>query len=101
MTDYTSIKDKNIALLIWNTEKENDAHIYLGKIIKNGNDFHFVNKSKNWNVALEPTIFERLQEVTEETKNIFLNADLFFSFSISGLPDDSTKGLISTGMTWH
>lgn len=32
--NFDLVKDKNIALLIWDTEKENSANMYLGNIIK-------------------------------------------------------------------
>ena len=38
--------DKSIALLVWNTEVENDAHVYLGRIKKEGEEFVFFNDEK-------------------------------------------------------
>ena len=38
-----NLQDKQIALLIWNTEKEDDAHIYIGKIAQIETGYYFVN----------------------------------------------------------
>ena len=93
--------DKSIALLVWNTEVENDAHVYLGRIKKEGGEFVFFNDEKGWCISLDSEKFERLRVVTAELKEMFLNADYFFSFSMSGLPDDPGRDLRPTGMRWH
>ena len=99
--DYSSVRNKQIALLVWNTEKEYDAHVYLGKIVKTSDGFHFKNKSKKWDVLVEPEQLHRLKEVTDDLKEILLKADLYFSFSIAGLPEDSNNDFVLTGMKWH
>jgi hypothetical protein len=99
--DYKQLKTKSIALLIWNTEKENDAHVYIGEIIKEEACFHFINKSKGWRVSLDDEKMERLKEVTEDMKEIFLGADYFISLSIAALPNDDNQGFIPTGIKWH
>jgi hypothetical protein len=98
MLDYA---DKKIAIIIWNTEKEDDAHVYLGIIELIDGEFFFRNKAKGWNIQLDDEKLERLKPVTEDIKSTLLGADLFFSFSMSGIPDDSTDEFIFTGIKWH
>jgi hypothetical protein len=93
--------DSSIALLIWNTEVENDAHVCLGRIKEIEGEFAFVNEQKGWRVSLDNEKIERLRPVTAELKEVFLEADNFFSFSMAGLPDDPDQNFEFTGMKWH
>jgi len=101
MIEYHFLKDRAVALLLWNADKENDAHVYLGEIIMRDGGFHFVNIEKKWDVLLNAQQLERLKEVPEHLKEIFLNADFSFSLSMSGIPEDLKETFISTGMKWH
>lgn len=93
--------DSSIALLIWNTEVENDAHVYLGRIKEIDGEFAYVNEQKGWRISLDDEKIERLRPVTAELKEMFLEADYFFSFSMAGLPDDPEQKFEFTGMKWH
>ncbi len=101
MKSDNTYADNSIALLVWNTKVENDAHVYLGQIKKDGEDFIFVNEQKGWRISLDTEKIERLRPVTADLKDMFLNADYFFSFSMSGLPDDPGQEFRPTGMRWH
>jgi hypothetical protein len=92
---------KSIALLVWNTEVDDDAHVYLGRIRKQGDEIVFLNDEKGWRVSLDAEKLEGLKPVTAELKEMFLNADYFFSVSMRGLPDDPGQGLRPTGLRWH
>ena len=99
--DYNQLKTKSVALLIWNTEKENDAHVYIGAIIKEEAGFHFVNKSQGWKLSLDEEKMQRLEEVTEDMKEVFLGADYFISLSMTTLPNKDNQDFIPTGIKWH
>jgi len=55
MKDYNFIKGKSVALLIWNTGIENDAHIYLGEIIREHDGFISLTNLKNGVLPLTMT----------------------------------------------
>jgi hypothetical protein len=92
---------KSIALLVWNTEVENDAHVYLGRIKKEEEDFVFVNDEKGWRISLDNIKLDRLKSVTSELKEMFLNADCVISLSMRGLPDEPGRDFNPTGIRWH
>lgn len=97
MLDY---RDKKIALIIWNIEKEDDAHVYLGAIEDVKGELFFQNKLKGWNIQLDDEKLRRLKPVTEDIKGALLDADLFFSVSMSGIPAESTNEYTFTGIKW-
>lgn len=37
--DINDLKDKQIALVVWNLDKEEDAHVYVGSLISHGTDY--------------------------------------------------------------
>lgn len=95
-----NLQDKQIALLIWNTEKEDDAHIYIGKIAQIETGYYFVNESKGWNLELDNEQLSRATPVSEDMKDIFLNADYFISLSMRLIGDENTDDYIPTGLKW-
>jgi hypothetical protein len=99
--NYSVIHDKQIALLISNTEKEDDVHIYIGKVVREGTQLIFVNSSQNWRVSLSKAQFGRIMKVTEEVKEIFFPAEYFLPMSITSLPENSNEDFDSTGLKWH
>jgi len=101
MADYSSIKNKSIALLMWNSEKENDAHVYLGEIIQKGQDFYFVNELQKWSLLLDINKLDELREVTPDLKDILSNADLCLQVTIATIPNGSQDEFSPTGMKWH
>jgi hypothetical protein len=96
--DYTN---KSIAILVWNTDLENDAHVYLGRIKKEGQNFVFINGEKGWRISLNADKLKHLKLVIPELKEIFLNAELAIVLSMKGLPDDPQQNLEQTGIKWH
>ena len=101
MADYSLFKNKSTALLVWNTEKEDDAHVYLGEIVQKDEDFYFVNEPQKWSLCLDKDKLDELKEVTEEMKEMLFNADFCLTLTIVSLPDTSKKDYSPTGMKWH
>lgn len=99
--NYSKYENKSIAVLIWNTEKENDAHVYVGKILQVENGFYFSNESKGWQISLDTEQMARIKEVSGEEKEIFLQADYFLPLSMVSLPDDKAGNFENTGLRWH
>ena len=95
-----NLKDKQVALLIWNTEKEDDAHVYVGQIIQSEAGQYFFNESMGWKLDIDDEQISRLTVVSEDMKDIFLNSDYFISLSMGIVPDDKTDGYIPTGLKW-
>jgi hypothetical protein len=98
--DYNFIKDKLVALLIWNADQENDVHVYVGRIILENTKLLFSNESKGWRVNLDEEQFDRLKEVPPDMKDTFLDADYFISLSMTNLPNENNEGFSPTGMNW-
>jgi hypothetical protein len=91
---------RSIALLIWNKEKEDDAHVFLGELEERAEATYFINKAKGWSMRLEPDVLKGMREVPDELKDIFLQADFSITVYISDLPDNEKAGFIDTGMNW-
>ena len=98
--EQINLEDKEIALLIWNTEKENDAHVYLGKLILKGSAHYFINESKGWQLELDSEQLSRMTPVEEDMKEIFLNAEYFIPLSMGLIEDKETDDYIPTGLKW-
>ena len=98
--DYNSIKGKSVSLLIWNTQKENDAHVYLGQIVKESSGLFFINDFKGWRIGLDEEQLSRLKSVSEDMKDTFLGAEYFISLSMADLPDNNKEGFTFTGINW-
>jgi hypothetical protein len=101
MLSFEKIKEKNIALVVWNAEKDDDAHVYLGKIVHSENVYSFRNESRKWNLPLNEQDLDKLKQVPQDLKISLLNADFYFSMSIGSIPDNSKEKFIPTGMQWH
>ena len=101
MEDYKFLRDRKVAMVVTNIEKENDVRVYLGEIVEMESEFHFINKPEDWNVTLELDKLEELEEVPEDLKEMLLNADFYLPMTIGNLPDDSTEGLKKTGLNWE
>ena len=99
--NFEEIKDKTVCLIIWNTEKADDMHVYLGKLFFSNNRYQFINQEKGWRVSLEEEDLSRLKPVTDTLKETLLNADYSFTISRGSLPDSDTDNFQSTGMKWH
>jgi hypothetical protein len=94
------IKDKSIALVLWNNEKEDDVHVFLGKLEMEDGKFNFINQEKVWKVSLNDEQLGRLKAVPEELSTVLLNADYALNMSIGSL-SDSEMATVRTGMKWH
>ncbi len=44
MFDHNAAPNKSIALIVWNTEKKEDVHVYTGGIVNQGDQYYFVNE---------------------------------------------------------
>ena len=96
-----AIERKSIAMIVWNTEKENDVHIYLGKLQNANGKYSFISEEKGWNVSLDEEQLSRLQPVSEDMKEMLSNADYAFSMTMVNLPDTEDKSdLNATGINW-
>ncbi len=96
--EFNWVKDKVVALLLIDKEDDSNMHVYIGRITESGKDFKFINEIKNWNIAIDDRQMERLTEVSEGMKEIFLNADYYISMMVENLPDEQTKDYNFTGL---
>jgi len=93
---------KSIAMIVWNTEKEDDVHVYLGKLQNTNGEYVFINAEKGWRVSLDEEQLSRLQPVTDDLKEMLLNADYALSMSMGNLPEtDGNADYETTGMNWN
>jgi len=100
MIDFDTVKGKDIALVVSNTEKENDVRVFLGEIIQKDNKFYFINESQKWNLTLSREWFNRLKKIPDDLKETLLYADFSFSLSLANLLDSSTEGYQPIGIKW-
>ena len=95
------VKDKGVAMIVWNTQKENDVQVYLGTIQNVDGEYAFINKETGWKVSLDDEQLSRLRPVSEELKKTMLDADYAFSMRMGILPDPDDKGgFKNTGIKW-
>jgi hypothetical protein len=92
---------KSISMIVWNTEKDDDVHVYLGRLHFENNDYWFINQDKGWRVALDEEQLTRLKPVPDDLREILLNADYSLSMTIGDLPDTEKGQHQSTGMNWR
>ena len=92
---------KAIALIIWNTEKEDDVHVYLGRLKFENGEACFINEEKGWRFSLDEEQLSRLRPVDDDLKETLLNADYAISLSMAVLPESGTEGFEKTGMKWE
>ena len=95
------LKDKAITIIVYNIEKENDVHVYLGKLRIENDEHYFVNEEKGWRISLEKEQLSRLKLVSSELKDMLFNADYAISLSIGELPQPDSAEYEATGMKWH
>ena len=99
--NLAELKGRNIALIVWNTEKEDDVHVYLGKLQEDKEERYFVNEEKGWTVLLNEKQLGRLKPVSDDLKKMLLNADYAISLSMGDLPQPNSQDYKATGMKWH
>ncbi len=68
--NYSALQNKSIALLIWNTEMEDDIHVYLGQIVQDESGFKFINEAKGWRVSLSDRQMAGINAVSAEAKEV-------------------------------
>jgi hypothetical protein len=92
---------KSISLIVWGPEKEDDVHVYLGRLhLENGYSV-FINADKGWRVSLDDEQLCRLRPVPDNLKGTVLGADYALSMSMSNLPETDTEDWRPTGMNWN
>ncbi|MDE3247385.1 MAG: hypothetical protein KGO82_01915 [Bacteroidota bacterium] len=92
--------NKSIALIVFNTEHDEDVRVFLGICEANHNQYYFVNEENGWKVSLSEEQLERIQPVSEETKEILLFADCALPVTMRDLPADDNDELVKTGLKW-
>jgi hypothetical protein len=55
------VKDKSVAMIVWNTEQEDDVYVYLGTLQNIEGQYAFINEGEGWKVSLEYEHLSRLQ----------------------------------------
>ncbi len=100
MTDDIAILGKRIALLIWNTEQEDDVRVFAGEIIKEDPVYYFINQPEQWKLRLTAELLGRLKAVPEDQKDILLDADFVISVSMGSMPGEGNEGYDNTGIKW-
>lgn len=98
---FNDLKDKAISIIVWNTEKENDVHVYLGCLQMELDEIYFLNEEKGWKIHLDDEQLSRLKPVDLDSKTILLNADFALSMSMSDLPQQNSQDYNATGMKWN
>jgi hypothetical protein len=100
--NLSEIEDQSIALIIWNRDKENDVHVYSGKLKYLNGTYAFVNEENGWKVSLNDEQLSRLKPVTPDLKEMLLNADYALSLNMGELPEAGNKGgEENTGINWN
>lgn len=95
------LKDRNIALIVWNTQKKDDVHVYLVKLQVENDEACLINEENGWRVALNREQLHHLQPVSDDLKDTLLNADYALSINIEDLPVPDSGDYLKTGMKWH
>ena len=94
------IETKSLALIVWNNEKEDDVHVYLGKLQNINGEYSFINEEKGWTVSLDEEQISRIKPVSADLKEMLLNADYALSMIIGELPPSNSQDFKATGMKW-
>jgi len=95
------LNGKSLSLIVWNTKKEDDAHVYLGKLYLENGEGYFINQEKGWKVSLDEEQLNRIDPVPGDLKEMLLDADYALSMSMGDLPDTNTEEFKATGIKWH
>jgi hypothetical protein len=99
--NLADLKDIAICMIVWNTEKEDDVHVYLGKLQLQKGEHYFINEEKGWKVSLQEEQLSRLKPVPGELKVLLLNADYALSMNMCELPQFNSGEYQKTGMKWN
>ena len=66
--NYDFLLEKPFGLIIENTEVQNDVRIYYGRIIRDDNNYFFVNVDKSVSVSFDDEHLKRIKKVTIDMK---------------------------------
>ena len=98
---FEEIESKSIAVIVHNAEKEDDVHVYLGRLLLTSEEWSFANEEQGWKISLDSEQLRRLKPVPETLKSILLGADYALTMVIGSLPDSEREGYKKTGMKWY
>lgn len=100
--NYDFLLDKPFGLIIENTEAKNDVRIYHGKIIRNENNYFFVNTDKSVSVNFDDKHLKRIKKVpTNMKENVKSLRNCEYSLWMKmGDVDKSSKEMRNTGIIW-
>lgn len=98
--DLNNLKDKIIALVVWNVDKKDDVHVYVGSLISQGTEYIFKNEKKGWTVPIQADKVDDIKKVPDNLKPTLLNADYFINLTIGDMVDNQGD-FIPTGLKWH
>lgn len=105
MQNYNFLLNKKIALIIENTEKQNDVKIFYGNTVNKGYSYVFTNENKTINLTLDSERLNRFQKVTLELKKdipSLSDCEYFLWLKMEDLPNENLKeNLNKTGINWN
>jgi hypothetical protein len=100
--NYDFLLEKPFGLIIENTEVQNDVRIYYGRIIRDDNNYFFVNVDKSVSVSFDDEHLKRIKKVTidmKENVKSLQNCEYSLWMKMEDI-DKSTKEMRSTGIIW-
>ena len=100
--NYDFLLEKPFGLIIENTEAQNDVRIYYGRIIKDDNNYFFVNVDKSVSVSFDDEHLKRIKKVTidmKENVKFLQNCEYSLWMKMEDI-DKYTKEMRSTGIIW-
>lgn len=80
------LRDSTIVLIVCNAEKKDDMHVYLGKLQVENGKHYFVNEEKGWTVSLDEEQLNQLRPVSDDLREMLLNADYALFMNMGDLP---------------
>lgn len=98
---FDEFKNKVVSLIVWNTEEEDDVHVYLGEIFFENNGYYFINEKNGWRVSLFEEHLVKVKPVPDDLKVTLLGAEYSLSMVMSILPDAERNGIKLTGINWR
>ena len=98
--NFADLKEKAIALIVWNSEKENDVKVFLCKLQLQNNKPVLINEESGWSVSLDMEQLNKLEPVSDELRETLLNADYALSMTMGNLPESKFQQYRATGIKW-
>jgi hypothetical protein len=100
MITYETIRDKTVAMLVWNAGKQDDARIFCGKIIEHERGLLFTDEAGNWRITITGEIYKRIKPVPAGLERIFKNVRFAFEMIMDALPEPKEVDFVDTGLKW-